>query len=209
MIARFRRYFIIATIFLGGCATLNQSECLNANWQMIGLEDGTKGQALSYIGKHRKACAEFNISPDLDQYQRGHTQGLQQYCTYDRGLQRGVRGQGFKNVCPPELEGGFRLGHQRGREIFRLNVEIKQTNNSIKESHSLLDDLEDDVIEMKELIISRDTRKAEKALLLIELLEAHNEIGSLEADVEFFEQQKAEIIYERNLLKQRYQAGPG
>ena len=209
MIARLRKYIIIASIFLGGCATLNQSECLNANWQMIGLEDGSKGQALSYIGKHRKACAEFNISPDLDQYQRGHTQGLQQYCTYDRGMQRGVRGQVFKNICPPELEGNFRLGHQRGREIYRLNVEIKQANSSIKESYKLLNDLADDVIEMKELIIGRDTRKAEKALLLIELLEAHNEIGRLEVDVEILEQQKAEIIYERNLLKQRYQAGPG
>ncbi len=209
MIARFRRYFIIASIFLGGCATLNQSECLNANWQMIGLEDGSKGQALSYIGNHRKACAEFNISPDLEQYQRGYAQGLQQYCTYNHGFQRGVRGQSFNNVCPPELEGSFRSGHQHGREIYRLNVEIKQTNRSIKESYQLLDDLADDVIEMKDLIISRDTRKAEKALLLIELLEAHDEIGRLEADVEFLEQQKAEVIYERNLLKQRYQTGPG
>lgn len=203
-----KKYCLLTLLLLGGCATLNQSECLNANWQMIGLEDGSKGQALSYIGNHRKACAKFNISPDLEQYQRGHAQGLRQYCTYNTGLRLGTRGGKFKSICPVDLEGNFRLGHQRGRAIYRLNVEIRQTNISIKESDKLLDELADDLLEIQDLIISRETRKAEKALLLIELLETQSEIGHLEEDVKFLEQQKAEVIYERNLLNQRYQAGP-
>ena len=209
MLALLKNYCLLALLLLGGCATLNQSECQNANWQMIGLEDGSKGQALSYIGNHRKACAKFNISPDLEQYQRGHAQGLQQYCTYNTGLQLGTRGGNFKSLCPAELEGDFRLGHQRGREIYSLNLELKRTNVAIKDGYKLLDGLADDVIEIKDLIISNETRKAEKALLLIELLETQGEIGRLEEDVYLLEQQKAEVIHERNLLKQRYQAGPG
>ena len=65
------------------------------------------------------------------------------------------------------------------------------------------------LFEIQDLIISRETRKVEKALLLIELLETQSEIGRLEEDVELLEGQKADVIYERNLLRQRYQAGPG
>ena len=209
MLRSLKNYCLLGLLLLGGCATLNQSECLNANWQMIGLEDGSKGQALSYIGNHRKACAKFNISPDLEQYQLGHAQGLRQYCTYNTGLRLGTRGGNFKSICPAELEGDFRLGHQRGREIYSLNVELKRTNIAIKDSYTLLDGLADDLLEIQDLIISRETRKVEKALLLIELLETQSEIGRLEEDVDLLEQQKAEVIYERNLLRQRYQAGPG
>jgi hypothetical protein len=188
---------------------MNQSECQNANWQMIGLEDGSKGYSLAYIGNHRKACAEFNISPDLEQYQSGHAQGLRQYCTYLKGFQLGSSGTAFNSICPPDLEDDFQLGHQRGLEIHALNLEFKKTQASIKELNEHLDVLTADVAAKENLIISRKTRERERALLLLEVKEIQTEIGRLEVEAELLEQQKAEISYERTLLRQRYQAGPG
>lgn len=209
MLTLFKKSIVVAFLLLGGCATMNQSECLNADWQMIGLEDGSRGRTLAHIGNHRKACAEFNISPDLESYQRGHAQGLQQYCTYDKGFQLGSRGNAFRNICPPELEEDFRVGHQRGREIHALNMELKRTQTAIKEMYTLLDELSAEALDKEDLIISRKTRELERALLLLDVKEIQTEIGRLEVEVELLEQQKSDIAYERNLLKQRYQAGPG
>ena len=63
---------LFALIQMSGCATLNESECQSANWEIIGLEDGSKGRNTSYIGEHREACSEYRIAPDLTSYIKGH-----------------------------------------------------------------------------------------------------------------------------------------
>ena len=34
---------------LSGCASLSKSECLNANWEDIGIRDGANGQSEEYL----------------------------------------------------------------------------------------------------------------------------------------------------------------
>ncbi len=34
---------LLFVFLLTGCATLSQEECVNANWQTIGFEDGIQG----------------------------------------------------------------------------------------------------------------------------------------------------------------------
>lgn len=36
------------SMLASGCATLNESECQNADWYVIGLADGSKGRRLSH-----------------------------------------------------------------------------------------------------------------------------------------------------------------
>jgi len=70
----FRDIFLICLClgFTTGCSTLSQEECLVADWQLIGREDGAVGRDASYIGNHRKACADYGIVPDLQEYQHGY-----------------------------------------------------------------------------------------------------------------------------------------
>ena len=80
------KHFQRAAVFLfilivSGCATLNEEECLTANWQIIGLEDGSEGHLETYLGKHREACAKYGVTPDLEQYRIGHAEGVQSFCT--------------------------------------------------------------------------------------------------------------------------------
>ena len=198
---------LVLLLLLGGCATMNRSECLNADWRMIGMEDGASGRPLTYIGNHRKACAEFGISPDLDRYQSGHAQGLQQFCTYARGYSFGQHGRRDPNVCPPQLAQDFRLGHQRGLEIHDLNREISQTRKALKENLDLYEELQGEVEYKEGLIISRKTREAERALLLVEVKDAQAEIGRLEVEADLLRQQIADITQERDYLKREYAAG--
>ncbi len=196
-------------LLLCNCATMNRSECLNADWQMIGLEDGSRGRNLAYIGKHRKACADHNISPDLELYRSGHSQGLQRYCTYDKGLQLGQGGNNFRDICPPQLEELFRFGHQRGREIYGLSQEIKRTKSSINSTSKLLSKLDEELLHKEERIIRSKTKEAERALLLVEVIEIRYEMSELEEELDFFQEEKAALVQERNMLKRDYSEGPG
>jgi len=207
---RLSRILLLALILLipGGCATMNQSECLTADWQMIGIEDGSYGRPLSYIGNHRKSCAEYGVTPDMMRYEEGHAQGVRRFCTYRKGFQLGQKGKAFHEICPPDLVDKFRIGYQRGREIHAMNVEIRKVQKTIKELVATLKDLDADVAEMEELIISRKTREVERALLLIDIKNAQTEIGRLEVELDLLEQEKARRIYDRDILRQEYANEP-
>lgn len=207
---RILKLLSVATLLLvlGGCATMNRSECQNADWRTIGMEDGARGRALSYVGNHRKACAAYGISPDLDQYQAGHAQGLRQYCTYSQGLSQGERGHSLREICPQDLAGNFRLGHQRGREIYLLNREIKQTRDDIKNTRKEIDDLTERLHIKEGLIIRKETTSADRVLLLGEVGDLHTRISRLELEFDQLVQHKFDVISQRDELKNRYRSGP-
>ena len=63
-------------IVMQGCASMSGQECMVADWQAIGYEDGVRGSTADRIGNHRKACAKHGIAPDLQAYQKGRDAGL-------------------------------------------------------------------------------------------------------------------------------------
>ncbi|MGD8421173.1 MAG: DUF2799 domain-containing protein, partial [Gammaproteobacteria bacterium] len=107
-----------------GCATMDKSECREADWRTIGLEDGSAGHAVSYIGNHRKACAEYGVTPDLAAYRDGHAIGVRQFCTPPNGFRQGRAGRGYAGVCPADLEQDFLAAHATGHRLYALDNEI-------------------------------------------------------------------------------------
>ena len=45
--------FSLATLALGGCASMNGDQCLTSDWKAIGFEDGSRGYSASRLGNHR------------------------------------------------------------------------------------------------------------------------------------------------------------
>ncbi len=123
-----------------GCASLDKSECREADWTIIGLEDGARGRPVSYIGRHREACAEHGVKPDLALYQRGHTEGLKQFCTADNGFRQGHAGRSYNNVCPAELNGQFLAGYETGRQLRALSTDINRMQNDVRDMRNELDE---------------------------------------------------------------------
>ncbi|MDX2496117.1 MAG: DUF2799 domain-containing protein [Desulfuromusa sp.] len=183
---------------------MNRSECLNADWQIIGIEDGSRGRGLAYIGKHREACAEYNVGPSLEQYQRGRSQGLKQYCTYSNGFGLGQRGNNFNDVCPPELIDDYQIGYQRGREIYSSNRSIKKHQASIDATYTLLEELHEEAHHKENLIIHAKTRKIDRLILVKERLELQTEINDFEGELALLEEELNSMVNERNLLRKRY-----
>jgi hypothetical protein len=129
-----RLLFLAAVLLLSGCATMDKAQCVNANWYAIGLEDGARGASVERLGVHRRACAEFNVSPDAERYLAGHREGLKSFCTYERGYSVGRAGSAYSGACPPPLSGAFLAGYREGREYHDLSRRLDQVNADIRKT---------------------------------------------------------------------------
>lgn len=102
---------------LSACATMDRDECLTVDWRTVGFEDGVAGHSGDRIGQHRKACAEYGVTPDLTAYQAGRDEGLHEYCVPANGFRLGSQGGSYGGVCPTDVEVGFIDAYQSGRQL--------------------------------------------------------------------------------------------
>ncbi len=174
-----------------GCATLNESECRNADWNMIGMEDGAKGKPTSYIGNHRTACAKFDVTPDITAYQQGHYEGVKQYCTELNGFLIGKKGINYNGVCPPELEMLFLDGYHYGHRIHTVQSRYSKLSSVISSKRKHIEKIEKMVIEKEELLISDISTEAQRSNLLMEIKEHQEKIGQLKTEILEKEKQRA------------------
>jgi hypothetical protein len=124
----------LLVLLLAGCASLDRSECVNANWYAIGVEDGARGQGVERLGAHRRACAGHNVSPDAERYVAGHREGLRSFCTYERGYSLGRAGKSTSATCPAGLREQFLAGYGQGRELHDLTRRLEQVNADIRKT---------------------------------------------------------------------------
>lgn len=119
-----------------GCASLDRDDCVQGSWYAIGLEDGARGRPVERLADHRRACAEYHIAPDADQYLAGRAEGLKSFCTYERGYSEGRAGRAYNAACPAPQ--AFLAGYQRGRELHDLQAELKAVENEIARSKAAI-----------------------------------------------------------------------
>lgn len=196
---------VIAAFFiLSACATLNEAECNNADWQIIGLEDGSKGRAVTYIGQHRKACAEYGVIPDLERYQAGYEAGLAQFCTAEVGFAQGKRGYQYNGVCPVSLRDDFLYGYDRGRELYLMNREITTIHRDVRMMETELDSIKTEINELELKLISKAGSPSDRLAMLQELRELQTSYARLESDIRNLELDAARIQGEYDVLDARY-----
>jgi hypothetical protein len=86
--------------WLGGCASMSESECKTANWSQVGFNDGANGVRPSRIAEYTEDCGKIGIKPDPNAYRAAWDQGIQRYCTPQRGWADGQQGLREKSgVC--------------------------------------------------------------------------------------------------------------
>ena len=180
-------------LFLGACATMNKSECINANWKIIGIQDGSNGKLSAYLGEHQSACSEYNITPDLELYMQGHEIGVKQYCTEINGYNLGENGGSYNGVCPQALEERFLIAYNHGYENYKLNYQIQELEYSISSAIREIDELKEEVSELENNLISDSTTKEQREDLLKQIKQCNETIKQLEYDIGYHHHLKEEI----------------
>ena len=162
---------------------MNQAECLNADWRLIGMEDGAEGHLPSYLGEHRSACAYYDVTPNLDAYMSGHKVGVKQYCTAQNGFNEGKHGDSYNGVCPRSLEIAFLPAYEHGYEHYSLSKEIRDAESSIRYRNNDIDELKEEIEELEKNIIKDGTTAEQRASWLKRIKDCQTEIGYLKAQI--------------------------
>lgn len=139
---------LLACLVLASCQTMSKEECAIADWRVIGEQDGAAGYSpQDRFARHVKACAKAGVAANQTVWYQGYQQGLPRYCTPLNGLSVGSQGKAYGNVCPTNLEAGFREGYDLGRvhhgkkgEINSLESRIRELEQSIRDDEKLIRD---------------------------------------------------------------------
>lgn len=194
----------LSSILLNGCATMSKEECLYADWYSIGVEDGSRGAALSRIGQRREACAEHGVTPNMGQYQDGHTEGLESFCREASGFYAGKSGHQYNGVCPDYLEEEFLTGYEAGRNLYNLNKSIDNADYRIRSHYTEIEKLRKKTRKKEERLISDAVSESERRTLLEDIKQLQQDIGSLETDIISLEREKSVLEHDYHILNNRY-----
>lgn len=180
------RTLLVGTVglVLFGCASMNKSECLVSDWQMIGYEDGARGYGTDRLSRHRKACAKHSVVPDLAGYQEGRLQGLQEYCQPTRGFALGNSGANYGGVCPTELEADFLDAYNSGHHLRQLRASVANAKGQISSKKRALKKVKQDLVKKEAALISDETTSEVRLALLAEVKDLSESRGQLQAEIE-------------------------
>ena len=182
---------MVALFAMQGCATMSQEECLAGDWYAIGFEDGAQGRNADRIGKHRKACADYDVKPDLRAYQEGREKGLREFCRPQTGFAVGQRGHSYSGICPADLEPAFVAAYQEGKHLYSLRTQVSKTTSMLALRKEELHDMEKDLVHVAAAVIDSETTGEERAILLIDAKDMEHRRGELEHEILHLERDQA------------------
>ena len=193
---------ILIILSAAGCATMDKDECLVADWRLIGFQDGAQGKSAATIGTYRKDCADYHVAPDLDAYQAGRREGLQQYCMPANGYRLGEAGRAYNAVCPAGIERSFRAAYNTGHDIYQARTRVNSTYSLINRKQQAIQSLEADKQDKLTELIQPGVSSEQRVLLLYDITHIEKNIHTTNTDISKLErdleQQQAQLDYLQN-----------
>lgn len=172
---------LVLAMFAASCQTMSKEECAVADWRVVGEQDGAAGYAPQQrFAQHAKSCQKAGVPADQTTWYQGYQQGLPRYCTPLNGLEQGRSGRSYANVCPPELDAGFRSGYDLGRRYNQKKSEISSLESRIRSAEESNRSTEGMIREGK-----IDQREAERSMRenRRNIREWNRDIGRLEGEL--------------------------
>lgn len=194
---------LISVVVLAGCASLNQDECLNANWYTLGYVDGANGVNTTKVGDYQSDCAAYGVTPDFEQYQKGHAKGVREFCTPLNGFKQGRRGNEYNGICPQDLKIDYLDALAAGRDHLLALEDVRQAEVNLSRIESQLVYIADE-IESKELQLVEDgITRDERIRILDEIKLLQHDIVELETDLAIFAQERLNRLDRLEFLERR------
>jgi hypothetical protein len=182
----------VVTLLLGACAAkMSKDECRTVDWRTVGYEDGVAGRPGDRIGEHRRACAEYGVTPDLNAYLAGRTAGLREYCQPHNGYRAGVSGYTYYDTCPADLAEQFEKAYDEGRALYVRERRVTETDERIEEKRSEIRRLEDRVAESAFDVIDATSTAEERTQAVLDTKQAAERIGRLKSEITELEKERA------------------
>lgn len=137
---------ITLAFLISGCSlfSLSEEQCRHMDWYAKGRTDALNGESMGSISGYSKQCSKYSIVPNKRDYTNGFNQGLEQFCTYERGKEYGYLGRFYKNTCPTHLEENFIKGYKYGKKKRKIE-ELKEKQEKLENKIETIEQREEDV----------------------------------------------------------------
>jgi hypothetical protein len=195
---RFYRFTAMTLLALAtACSSsMSKDECRTVDWRTVGYEDGVAGRAGDRIGDHRRACAEYGVSPNLAAYQAGRTQGLREYCQPHNGYRYGAEGRAYYGACPADLAHAFTEAYDAGHELYVREQRVIDTDASITYRRREIARLEDSIANAGFTVIDDESTAADKTQAVLDTKQRAERIGRLKAEIAQLQKDRARYARE-------------
>ena len=137
-IIRFLSGSICTLLILGGCATLNESECIQANWYDMGAEDALDGRTIDRHFDYAEDCSEYGVAVNAEAYRAGWNDHIEQFCTRENGWEWGISDRYYRGSCPHDLEPRFFNAYQLGRAVHDAKYEVSRIRDELEDVNDKL-----------------------------------------------------------------------
>ena len=193
----------LSTLLLGVCsAILSRAECRPVPWRTLGYAHVVAGQPRDRIGEHRRACAEYGVTPDLNAYLAGRTAGLREYCQPHNGYRAGANGYTYFDTCPADLAEAFEIAYDEGRALYVRERRVTDTEQQIEDRRREIRRLEDRVAESAFDVIDTTSTAEERTQAVLDTKQAAERIGRLKAEITELEKERARYQAELDAYRQ-------
>ena len=183
---------LAGSLLLSACSsTMSKDECRAVDWRTVGYEDGVAGHSGERIGLHRKACAEYGVTPDLAAYRAGRADGLREYCHPHNGYRAGATGAVYYDSCPADLAPAFVAAYEAGRELYVRERRVLDAQAAIDDRRREILRLEDATARGAFVLIGDASTPEQRTQALLDAKQAAERIGRLRAEIAELEQDRA------------------
>jgi hypothetical protein len=124
---------VTVAIIISGCATLDQGQCVTANWYDMGYQDGSAGKSKDGVADYANDCAEYGVKVDATAYRDGWSKGIPQYCTANNGYRVGSYGNYYENSCTGSLKDAFYSAYLLGSAVFDAQSRVDRLQEEVDE----------------------------------------------------------------------------
>jgi hypothetical protein len=90
---------LLCSLFLSGCALIDQYQCPRLNLYQMGLNDAENGSFKQNVDPKIQICKKYNPNLNAAQYSAGYAKGLKRYCDPTYAYQLGTQGVVYHSVC--------------------------------------------------------------------------------------------------------------
>lgn len=121
----------ISILALAGCESTSsqtQINCQQEDWQLKGKTAVTSGSSIRIFDSYAKKCSTNLPATAKADFIQGYTEGLEEFCTYSSGFERGEANLPITNICPLENRTAFLNGYKMG------NVNHREKMHSIEKA---------------------------------------------------------------------------
>jgi len=195
---------VVGTLLLAACstATMNKDECRAVDWRTVGYEDGVAGRSGEQIGEHRRACAAYGVTPDLEAYRAGRAEGLREYCQPHNAYRAGTSGAVYYDGCPADLAPAFVKAYDAGHELYVRERRVSDTDEEIAHKRRQIAYLEDRVANQGFRFISEDATPEERVDAVLDTRQIAERIGRLRSEIAELEKDRARYAQELDTYRE-------